>query len=69
MIAHGYHGRDVLVTEPIDDRRLVEGLEGTRLLMLKRQSLSGRPLQHALAGDRGLPEPRRRQRMLTWRFL
>ena len=51
VIAHGYHGRDVLVTEPIDDRRLVEGLEGTRLLMLKRQSLSGRPLQHALAGD------------------
>lgn len=51
VIAHGYNGRDVLVTEPIDDRRLVEGIEGTRLLVLKRQSLTGRPLQHALAGD------------------
>jgi len=48
VIVHGYHGRDVLVTEPIDDQPLSVGLEGTRLLMLKRQALTGRPLQHAV---------------------
>lgn len=47
LVAHGYHGRDVVVAEPIDDRRLIDTLEGTRLLMLKRQSLTGRPLQRA----------------------
>lgn len=48
VMVHGYHGRDVLVTEPIDDQSLSEGLQGTRLLMLKRQALTGRPLQHAV---------------------
>lgn len=47
-IAHGFHGRDVVVAEPLDDRELVDSLEGARLLMLKRQALAGRPLQHAL---------------------
>jgi diguanylate cyclase (GGDEF)-like protein len=56
VIAHGYHGRDVVVAEPIDDRQLIDGLEGTRLLMLKRQSLAGRPMQQAatLGGRRGV---------------
>ncbi len=51
VVAHGYHGRDVVVAEPMDDRLLIDSLEGTRLLMLKRQSLAGRPLQHALTLD------------------
>lgn len=49
VVAYGYHGRDVVVTDPIEDRSLVEDLQGTRLLMLKRQSLTGRPWQHAVS--------------------
>lgn len=48
VVVHGYHGRDVVVTEPIDDRPLAESLGGTRLLMLRRQAQSGRVLQHAV---------------------
>ncbi len=54
VIAHGYHGRDALVAEPMDDRRIIDSLEGARLLMLKRQALAGRPLQYAFgASGRG----------------
>ena len=54
VVAHGYHGRDVVVCEPLDDRSLVEDLHGTRLLALRRQSLVGQPLQSQIeqAGHR-----------------
>src|SRR5690606_2087071 len=45
VVAHGYHGRDVVVAEPLEDRVLLDSLQGARLLMLKRQSLAGRSMQ------------------------
>ena len=45
VVAHGYHGRDVVVCEPMDDRSLVDDLHGGRLLALRRQSLAGQPVQ------------------------
>ena len=53
VLAYGYHGRDLVVTDPMDDATLAADLQGARLLMLKRRSLTGRPWQHLLGtGDR-----------------
>lgn len=51
VVAYAYHGRDVAVTEPIDSRGLVAGLEGARLLVLRRQAVAGRVLQTTVEVD------------------
>jgi diguanylate cyclase (GGDEF)-like protein len=51
VIAHGYHGRDVVVAEPLEDRTLVDELHGPRLLVLRRQSMAGQPQQSTLMED------------------
>lgn len=51
VIAHGYHGRDVVVAEPLEDRTLVDELHGPRLLVLRRQAMAGQPQQSALTAD------------------
>lgn len=48
VVASGYHGRDIMVSEPLEEKSMADGLTGTRLLMLKRQAQAGRPLQHVL---------------------
>lgn len=54
VIAHGYHGRDVVVAEPLEDRSLADELHGPRLLVLRRQAMAGQPLQ-APAHRAGVP--------------
>ncbi len=51
VIAHGYHGRDVVVSEPLEDRGLVDDLHGPRLLALRRQSLTGQPMQATMSHE------------------
>lgn len=46
VVTQAYHGRDVVVTDPIDDRELTGGLDGQRLAQLKRLAVSGRAFQH-----------------------
>ncbi len=48
VVARAYHGRDIVVTDPIEDRRLTDGLDPPRLSQLKRVAMSGRAAQQAL---------------------
>lgn len=48
VIAHGYHGRDALVSEPMEHKRMVEESVTPRLLALKRQAFAHQPLQQSL---------------------
>ena len=47
VVARGYHGRDIVVTDPIEDRKLTDGLDPARLAQVKRLAVSGRASQHA----------------------
>jgi diguanylate cyclase (GGDEF)-like protein len=51
VLARDYHGRDVVASEPIDSRQIVSGLEGTRLLALRRLVMAGRALQRDVEVD------------------
>lgn len=51
-IAHGYHGRDTMVVEPIQHKRKAEEMISARLLGLKRLALMRQPLQQSFE-DRG----------------
>lgn len=52
MIAHGYHGRDTMVVEPIEGKRRAEELMSGRLLELRRMAMMRQPLQQPFE-DRG----------------
>lgn len=52
MIAHGYHGRDTMVVEPIQGKRKAEEMIAGRLLELRRMALMRQPLQQPFE-DRG----------------
>ncbi len=48
VVARAYHGRDIVVTDPIEDRRLTESFDPQRLAQLKRLAVSGRAAQQPL---------------------